>query len=179
MRSSRSLLQFIAIAGLMLFCPNSYSTGVHAQGTTAANPSASLIVSGDVKTPLSLSLADLQHQPRTTLKATNEHQDGKEENYEGVSLAALLKQAGAPQLRGATMATYVLAEGSDGYRVIFSLAELDSGFEDSEILVADTLNGAPLGDKIGPLRLVVPHDKRPARWVRMLQSIKVVTVPKP
>jgi DMSO/TMAO reductase YedYZ molybdopterin-dependent catalytic subunit len=75
------------------------------------------------------------------------------------------------------MATYVLAEGSDGYRVTFSLAELDSDFEESEVIVADTVNGAPLGGKLGPLRLVVPHDKRPARWVRMLQSIKVVSVP--
>jgi len=76
------------------------------------------------------------------------------------------------------MATYILAEASDGYRVTFSLAELDSDFENSEVLVADTLNGAPLGDKLGPLRLVVPHDKRPAHWVRMLQSIKVVSIPK-
>jgi DMSO/TMAO reductase YedYZ molybdopterin-dependent catalytic subunit len=75
------------------------------------------------------------------------------------------------------MATYILAEGSDGYRVTFSLAELDSEFQASEVIVADTLNGAPLGDKLGPLRLVVPHDKRPARWVRMLRSIKVLRVP--
>jgi len=31
--------------------------------------------------------------------------------------------------------------------------------------------------KIGPLRLVAPRDKRPARWIRMLQTIKVVSVP--
>jgi hypothetical protein len=31
---------------------------------------------------------------------------------------------------------------------------------------------------VGPLRLVLPHDLRPGRWVRMLQSIKVVTIPK-
>jgi DMSO/TMAO reductase YedYZ molybdopterin-dependent catalytic subunit len=162
----------------LLAAPYGTSLGVPAVRAQEAAASAPLTVAGDVKTPLSLSLADLQHEPRTTLKAANEHQGGKEEVYEGVSLAALLKQAGAPQLRGATLATYVLAEGADGYRVIYSLAELDSDFQDSDILVADTLNGAPLGEKIGPLRLVVPHDKRPARWVRMLQSIKVVTVPK-
>ena len=72
------------------------------------------------------------------------------------------------------MAAYALAEGADGYRVSFSLAELDPGFQDSQVLVADTMNGEPLGDKVGPLRLVVPQDKRPARWVRMLRSIKVM-----
>ena len=156
----------------------STSAATSATASTSTGASAQLSVSGDVKTPLSLSLADLKGLPRTTLKATNEHQDGKEEMYEGVSVAVLLKQAGAPQLRGATMATYVLIEAADGYRVIFSLAELDSEFQESDVLVADTLDGAPLGEKIGPLRLVVPHDKRPARWVRMLQSIKIVTVPK-
>jgi DMSO/TMAO reductase YedYZ molybdopterin-dependent catalytic subunit len=150
-----------------------------AQGTTTPPAaSAQLVIGGDVKTPLSLSLADLKVEPRTTVQVADEHQAGKKEVFEGVSLAALLKQAGAPQLRGATMPTYVLMEAADGYRVIFSLAELDSEFQDSEVMVADTMDGAPLGEKVGPLRLIVPHDKRPARSVRMLESIKVVTLPK-
>jgi len=146
----------------------------------ATDASARLAITGDIPKPLSLSLDDLKHQPRVALKANNEHQDNKEEVYEGVSLAVLLKQAGAPQgsqMKGPALATYILVEAADGYRVLFSLAEADSDFQDSGIIVADTLNGAPLADKIGPLRLVVPHDSRPARWVRMLQSIKVVTVP--
>jgi len=85
-------------------------------------------------------------------------------------------KAGLPQgesLRGLAMASYVLAEASDGYRVVFSLAELDSGILDSEVMVADTMDGAPLGEKQGPFRLVAPHEKRPARWVRTLKSITV------
>jgi hypothetical protein len=78
------------------------------------------------------------------------------------------------QLRGRAMATYIIAEAEDGYRVVFSLAELDSGILESEVLVADTMGGAPLGAQQGPFRLVAPHDKRPARWVRMLKSITVV-----
>jgi DMSO/TMAO reductase YedYZ molybdopterin-dependent catalytic subunit len=135
---------------------------------------AQLVVAGDVSNPLSLSADDLRQLPRTTVTVTNEHQGDSKEVYEGVLLSVLLKQAGAPQLRGPTMAAYALAEGSDGYRVSFSLAELDPGFQDSQVLVADTMNGQPLGDKVGPLRLVVPQDKRPARWVRMLRSIKVM-----
>ena len=73
------------------------------------------------------------------------------------------------------MATYVLAEAADSYRVVFSLAELDPEIIDSEVMVADTMDGAPLGDKLGPFfRLVAPHEKRPARWVRMLKSLTVV-----
>jgi hypothetical protein len=97
------------------------------------------------------------------------------------SVGGAFAQAGAPpggQIRGKTMATDVLAEGSDNYQVIFSSEELDADFQNSEVLVADTVDGAPLADKIGPLRLVVPQDKRPARWVRMLRSIQVVKVSK-
>jgi DMSO/TMAO reductase YedYZ molybdopterin-dependent catalytic subunit len=135
-----------------------------------------LTVGGDVESPLSLSLIDLGGLPRKILKVMNEH-EGKEEIYQGVPLEEILKRAGVPQgsaLRGGALAIFVRAEGEDGYRVVFSLAELDSGVQDSDVLVADTLNGEPIPDKLGPLRLVVPHEKRPARWVRMLRSVTVV-----
>ena len=97
------------------------------------------------------------------LKATNEHQGSAQEVYEGVSLATLLKQAGAPQgaqIKGAALATYIVAEGSDGYRVVLSLAEVDSDFQDSEIIVADTHErSASCAIKLDRLRLVVPHDQ--------------------
>ena len=73
------------------------------------------------------------------------------------------------------MTSYVVAEGEDGYRVVFALAELDSGFVDSQVIVADTMDGAPISPKLGPLRLVAPLEKRPARCVRMLKSVTVVS----
>jgi DMSO/TMAO reductase YedYZ molybdopterin-dependent catalytic subunit len=116
--------------------------------------------------------------PRKKLSVVNPH-DQKTEVYEGVLLEELLRKAGVAHgenLRGPAMASYVLAEAADGYRVVFSLAELDSGILDSEVMVADTMDGGPLGEKQGPFRLVAPHEKRPARWVRMLKSITVVRV---
>lgn len=114
--------------------------------------------------------------PRKTISVVNPH-NKKTETYQGVLLEELLRRAGVPQgeqLRGPSMATYVIAGAEDGYRVVFSLAELDSGILESEVIVADTVDGAPLGAKEGPFRLVAPHEKRPARWVRMLKSITVV-----
>jgi hypothetical protein len=67
----------------------------------------------------------------------------------------------------------VLIDAADDYRVVFSLAELDSAFEDCEVLLADTMDGAPLGASQGPFKLVAPHEKRPARWVEMVRSITV------
>lgn len=155
-------------------------TGAITAWAQSKTTETTLTVSGDVQKPLSLSIGDLQQLPRKTVKAFDEHA-GKEETYEGVLLGELLARAGVPQgakLRGAAMATYVLAEGADGYRAVLSLAETDPGFQDSEIIVADKMDGQPMSAGLGPLRLVVPHDKTPGRWVRMLQSIKVETVPK-
>lgn len=136
-------------------------------------------IGGDVGTPLTLSPEELKKMPRKTLKVVNPHEK-KTEVYEGVPLEELFRRAGVPQgsnMRGAAMASYVVAEASDGYRVVFSLAELDPDFLDSEVIVADTLDGAPLGAKQGPFKIVAPHEKRPARWVRMLKSLTVVKVP--
>jgi DMSO/TMAO reductase YedYZ molybdopterin-dependent catalytic subunit len=157
-----------------------FGGALSARAQSSPPAETALTVTGAVDKPLSLSIRDLQNMPHKTIKVSNSH-DGKEETYEGVPLADLLAQAGVPsgeKIRGAAMATYVEADAADGYRVIFSLAETDSGFQDSDIIVADKMDGQPIGANLGPLRLVVPHDKRPARWVRMLQSIKVVTVPK-
>jgi len=140
---------------------------------------AELRISGAVSALLVLTVADLEKMPRKSLSVVNPH-DKKKEAYEGVLLEDLLTKAGVPQgeqLRGVSMATYVIAEAADGYRVVFSLAELDSGILESEIIVADTMDGAPLSAQQGPFRLVAPHEKRPARWVRMLKSITVVRAP--
>jgi len=166
-------------ASLLLACvaaqllPSASKTCAQALPTTAE-----LRISGAVSTPLVLTVLDLKKMPRKTLTVVNPH-DKKRETYEGVPLEELLRRAGVPQgeqLRGSSMATYIVAEAEDGYRVVFSLAELDSGILDSDVIIADTMDSAPLAAKQGPFRLVAPHEKRPARWVRMLKSLTVVRV---
>jgi DMSO/TMAO reductase YedYZ molybdopterin-dependent catalytic subunit len=171
-RNARTYIVLLAILCQLLFA----ASNPHAQTPSPSTP-RELRIGGAVSTPLVLSAADLKKMPRKTLAVVNPH-DKKTESYEGVLLEDLLQKAGVPhgeQLRGASMTTYVIAEASDGYRVVFSLAELDSGILDSDVIIADTMDGAPLPDKAGPFRLVAPHEKRPARWVRMLKSITVVT----
>lgn len=178
-----SLSTSVKIALCMLLLSFISAQRVRAQNAAAAKPTTGadhLSIGGEVPKPFTLSTDELRKLPHQTIQVMNAHEN-KQETYEGVPLVDLLKQAGAPQgeqIRGPLMTTYVIAEGSDGYRAIFSLAELDSGFEDSGVLVADRMNGAPIAGDLGPLRLIVPHDKRPARWVRMLQSITVANAPK-
>jgi DMSO/TMAO reductase YedYZ molybdopterin-dependent catalytic subunit len=153
-----------------------------AQQASPPKPSsgpANFKISGAVTTSLDLTAADLKGMPRKTLRVDNPHSK-KTEVYEGVLVEDLLQKAGVPQgeqLRGQAMATYVLVEAADNYRVLFSLAEFNSSFQDSEIIVADTMDGAPIPGTLGPFRLVAPHEKRPARWVEMVKSITVVRVP--
>ena len=170
-----SLLAILSIFGVLTVIERPVAVG------QTAPAAAELRIGGAVSTPLVLTLADLRNMPRKKLTVVNPH-DKKTEAYEGVLLEELLRKAGVPQgenLRGPSMASYVLAEATDGYRVVFSLAELDSGVLDSEVIVADTMDGAPLGAQQGPFRLVAPHEKRPARWVRMLKAITVVRAPNP
>ncbi len=166
-----SSLLGLAIAAVMI---GSTALG-EAQTSTPFPASAALVVKGAVKQELRLTAEDLKKMPRT--KATGKDHDGAAHEYEGVALQALLAKAGAPQggeLRGKNMALAVVAEASDGYRAAFSLAELDADFSDTQVIVTDAVDGKPLTAEQGPLRLVVPADKRQARWVRMLKSISVV-----
>ena len=136
-----------------------------------------LAITGAVERPLNLQISDLEKMPHVSVDVKDH--DGNLTTYEGVPLADLLKLAGAPigeKLRGAAMATYVLAEAKDVYRVLFALPELDPAFTDSKVLVAYAANGKPLPDGQGPLRIVAPQEKRPARWIRMLQRIQVVKI---
>lgn len=121
--------------------------------------------------------ATLATLPRETL-AVVAH--GKTLHCEGVSLAALLRTANAlpaEPLRSGQLASYVLVAARDGYRAVFSLAELEPSLGNRKVLLVDRCDGQPLDDEDGPLRLIAPDESRPARWVRQVRSITVVAAP--
>lgn len=94
----------------------------------------------------------------------------------GVLLREILQRAGVKlgkDLRGQMLVTYLFVKTADGYEVIFALPELDSLFTDNVILLADTRDGKPLPPEAGPLQIIVPHEKRHARWVRQVISLTV------
>lgn len=143
-----------------------------------AGSAPAIEVSGNVPTPRSLSGRDLAALPRTTVDAVD--RAGRTARYEGVALGEILARAGAPMgeaLRGRALASVVVVEAADGYRAAFALPELDPVFTDARIIVADRRDGGPLDASEGPFRLVVPGDKRPARWVRQVTAIRLVTAP--
>ena len=123
----------------------------------------------------SVSLDALKALPHKTVTIHNPHENA-DETYSGVALLDLLKQVGAPtgkDVHGKALAGYVVATGSDGYKAVLALAEVEPDFHPGDVLVADTMNGKPLDAKFGPFRLVVSDDKRPARSVRNLVSVEL------
>jgi hypothetical protein len=99
--------------------------------------------------------------------------------FEGVSLNAVLEKAGisfGELVRGERLASCLLVEAADGYRVVVALPEIDPAFTDKPIVLAFIKNGNPLDEKEGPYRIVIPDEKRMARWVRQVTTLKIVEV---
>lgn len=143
-------------------------TGLTSQAQTV------LTVTGEVTKPLTLQAADLKAMAH--IEVTGKDRDGKEHQYAGILVVDLLKQAGATvggELRGENLTKYVIVKAIDGYEVLFALPELDADFASRSIILADSMDGAPLGSGVGPYRIVVPGEKKPARWIREVKSIEV------
>lgn len=122
-----------------------------------------------------VTIAALKADAHKTVTVHNPHTN-TDETYSGVPLIELLKQVGAPaghDVHGKALSEYILATGSDGYKAVLALAEIEPDFHPGDVLVADTLDGKPLDEKSGPFKLVVTEDKRPARSVRNLVSIEL------
>jgi hypothetical protein len=124
--------------------------------------------------PVSLSVADLNKLAAVKIRATPEHRS--EGEYTCAAVATVLGAAGVElgkSLRGKRMADTLLAKAADGYEVVFALPELDPEFTDRQVLLCYAKDGAPLAADEGPLRIVVPAEKRQARWVRRVTDFFV------
>ncbi len=148
-------------------------SSVTVQAQTSNKPS--IMVEGEVLRTLKLTQDDLFKLKQTEIKAKDK--DGKEHTFRGVRLFDILDSAGVTlgkELRGKNLTKSVLIKAVDGYEVLFSLAEIDPEFSSHAILLAYQVDGNPLPNGDGPFRIVAPNDKRPARWIRELTTIKVV-----
>ena len=163
----RILLRAVALTSIV-------ALPISAQTHAASASDTLLRIDGDIAKPVALTRAALEAFPQDTLRAGAHNAPSR--LYRGVPIAALLALAGAPggpTLRGPALATTIIASARDGYRVAFSIAELDSAFVRRRVLVALTADGQPLNDEEGPLRIIVEGEGRPARWIRQLTALHV------
>ncbi|MCA0242136.1 MAG: molybdopterin-binding oxidoreductase [Proteobacteria bacterium] len=158
----------------------------HTASTAAAGAggtSTQFSVSGDVLNAMSFDLAALQALSLPTITRTF-----GSDTYSGVSLWGLLSAIVGLDIDAAVkndvLGMYVVATGSDGYQVAYSLGELSAQFGNQPDFIAFDLNGNALTTS-GFARLIVPNDSARGRWVSNLVSLEVfhaaaaATVPLP
>ena len=167
---------------LLLLClcgPAMWAQTAQAGEMAAHGPverSTSLSVTANGKT-ISFSLQDLAGFPQRTVTVHNGHSN-VDEQYAGVAVSDLLARFGVTLLNGGAKAvyhSYLRATGIDGYFVLLSDSEVESAMHTGDVIVATAQDGKPLGTD-GAFKLVSSEDKRPARWVRNLKYITMVTV---
>jgi hypothetical protein len=122
-----------------------------------------------------LTMADIEALPHTRIPV-----GASEAAYDGVLVQTLLEKADVTfgdSLRGKRMSSCLLVEAADGYQVVFALPEFDPAFTNRQIFLAFSRDGKPLDAKEGPYRIIVPDEKRMARWVRQVNTLRIVVVP--
>jgi DMSO/TMAO reductase YedYZ molybdopterin-dependent catalytic subunit len=149
------------------------------QGATTSAPTTQFSVSGGVVNPTTFDLASLEAALPSQTEIVGGH------SYKGVSFWDLLNSVVGivvdPTVKNDVLGKYVVATGSDGYKSLFSMGELDTAFGNQPDLVAFAEDGAPIADD-GFARIVVPNDVKAGRWVSNLVSLEVFSaaaVPEP
>jgi hypothetical protein len=98
-------------------------------------------------------------------------------SFEGPLLWTILEDAGVvdPKKPRKQVGEAVLVTGRDGYTAVFGAGEISSDFEGKQIVLAERVDGKPLGPD--HFRIVVPGDSRGGRSVRDVVRIAVVDAP--
>jgi hypothetical protein len=140
-------------------------------------PSTQLTIKTYDGKTIMLAPADVAALPHKQVTVLNAHTKANE-TYSGVPLTDLLSKAGVPSgeaVRGKLFLVGVVAQGTDGYGVLYALGEVDPAIHTGEVIVADSMDGQKLV-KDGAFKLISTEERRPARWVRNLTTISVVKV---
>jgi hypothetical protein len=167
-----AMLSILAVAASQCTAPQCTALRA-AEDSKAEEPT--LILRGVDGKAIRLSREDLQKLPRTELEAADHR--GHKSRYAGVALRTLLDKLKVPRgegIRGEWLRAFLVVDAIDDYRAIFAVPELDPGFTDRVIFLADTRDGHPLEKYKGPFQIIVPGEKRQARWVRMVKEIRLV-----
>lgn len=139
--------------------------------------SDSIKLTGGIDRPRTIALADLQHEPQTTLAVFMHTGHGAlGGSFTGVSLWTLLQEAGVTMAAGKkndVIHHTVTVTGSDGYSAVLSLAEIAPEFGADQAIIAWQQDGKALEGSDGFARLIVPGDKAAGRAVGAVTIIEV------
>jgi hypothetical protein len=134
------------------------------------------VVTGDVQHRLRLSIADIAAMPDQKTVEVDYHAGGGNEHhvFSGPLLLDVLAKAAPnfdPAIKNDKLRHFVSITASDAYQALIAYGELDPAFENKQILLAVTQDGASLADQ-GP-RLAVPGDTAGGRYVTGVVEVKI------
>jgi hypothetical protein len=149
--------------------------------TGASGISPKAVLSGAVADPTIVTPQTLAALNQSTTETATYLAGGSRatDTYTGVSLWTLIQDAGLltdPSIKNDLLGFVVVATGSDGYRAVISLGEIDPAFGKQPDLVAFSDTGGQLGPggTDGAMRLVLPGDVAGGRYVSNLVSLQVI-----
>jgi len=155
-------------------------TKAPAQMTEAAKPvtpSRSVNVAFEGKNTV-VSVEDLLAMPQVTVQVHNAHRGGIAETYSGPLLSVVLDRVGLKATRETQpmmLHSVIVATGMDHYYVLYSVAEVEPSFSNSQVIVAVMKNGLP-NTEGGNIELINTDGAKPARWVHGLMGISVMSL---
>jgi DMSO/TMAO reductase YedYZ molybdopterin-dependent catalytic subunit len=136
---------------------------------------------GQLERPSRVTLADLQTFETVEVDTETTGAHGSTEvvraRYRGVRVWDLLEAAGPvldESVREDILSKVIIARSSDGYASVIAGGEIEPRFMNGTVIVATHRDGEPLPPDEGPLRLVVPYDRAPGRFVTQLAGIELV-----
>ncbi|MDH6113833.1 hypothetical protein P3T36_005655 [Kitasatospora sp. MAP12-15] len=144
--------------------------------STSTGTAATLLLHGHLDEPAELTVEHLRYLPVHRVQVSFDCRTNGEQRhgFEGPKLWDVLRAA-RPRIdfsgRKPRLRYLVAVTGADGHCVVLSWAEVDPEFGGRPILLATSVDGAPL-DGVGP-QLVVPADSCGARFVTGITSLWV------
>lgn len=173
MKPASIRLVLVAFCVLSLLIPTAVFK-LHAQAADQERRDV-VTIRGTTGAPQTFTVEELRMLPRTEVDIVD--RKGQKGKAAGVAVSVLLQKVGAAQgetLRGEWLRAFVAVDARDEYRAVFSLTDFDAAFTDRVIILAYERDGQPLDAQSGPLQLIVPGEKKHARWVRMVKLIRVM-----
>jgi hypothetical protein len=163
-------------AGLLAAAALTVFSAASAQAQTApAAPCGAVTVAGLAGTPVTLSPAMLAALPQVTLHVSFDTDHGPTSaTFQGPLLWTVLVHEGAVSTAHARDAVrqVLLVTGRDGYSVVLALGEIAPPFEGKQAILADSMDGRPLGP--GHWRVVIPGEHRGGRDVRDVARLQLL-----
>lgn len=162
----RRLVAIAGSAAIMMLAGAVCATAEEAHG---------IEITGDAVTTGTMTPDELSQLPAVEQEVRYRTSKGEESGrYNGPLLWSVLEARGIADLPGhnAQLKHSFIVEGRDGYRIVFSVGEIDPDFGNAPIQLATERDGKAMVPGEG-YRLVVPGDKRGARHVRDVVKIEV------